>query len=174
MGDTGSMIVGFLIAFLSVKFLTLDQGQYNSLGIDPANLFYLFMAILFVPFLDVLRVIVIRILHKKSPFDPDRNHMHHILIDFGYSHVKASLFLMVLNLLVFGIIYYLNVHFNTGFLIFVFALISILIIHTFFVFNPNKTAKSQKIRIKQIFPKALLSIHNLMRSSVSVLLRTFL
>lgn len=174
MGDTGSMIIGFLIAFLSVKFLTLSRGQYVSLGIDPANLYYLFSAILFIPFLDVLRVMVIRISHKKSPFDPDRNHMHHIMIDSGYSHIKASVLLMVLNFLVAGIVYYLNAHSSTNFLIFTFLLISVLIIHIFFVFNPNKTAKLQKARMKQLIPKVLISVHNFMRSGVSVVFRTFL
>jgi hypothetical protein len=55
-------------------------------------------AIFFVPLFDTLRVIGVRLLNNKSPFNPDNNHIHHILIDSGLTHFKASLFLCCLNL----------------------------------------------------------------------------
>jgi hypothetical protein len=47
--------------------------------------------ILLMPLLDTLRVFGIRIIHGRSPFSPDRNHLHHILLDRGMSHMAVTL-----------------------------------------------------------------------------------
>ena len=50
-----------------------------------------------IPVLDTLRVMLVRIINKKSPFAADRNHLHHILLDSGMTHLRTSLFLTVIN-----------------------------------------------------------------------------
>ena len=50
-----------------------------------------------IPVLDTLRVMLVRILNKKSPFDADRNHLHHILLDSGMTHLRTSFFLTFIN-----------------------------------------------------------------------------
>ena len=50
-----------------------------------------------IPVLDTLRVMLVRILNKKSPFSADRNHLHHILLDSGMTHLRTSLFLTFIN-----------------------------------------------------------------------------
>ena len=98
MGDTGSLIIGFCIGFLSLKFLSTDASLLNEYAFKAENKLIVIGAILFVPLFDTLRVIGVRLLNKKSPFYPDNNHIHHILIDSGLSHFKASLFLCFLSL----------------------------------------------------------------------------
>lgn len=97
MGDTGSMIMGFFAALLSIYFL-----QSNALSQDQilehidAMLFA--FAILILPILDSTRVIFIRVFIKKvSPFKADRNHLHHVLLDIGLNHFQATLWLVGIN-----------------------------------------------------------------------------
>lgn len=92
MGDTGSLIVGFLLAVFAVRFIQLNI-QYR---FDPNSYFaapILAIVVLIVPIFDTLRVFIIRLKNKKSPFVADRNHLHHLLIDSGLSHFQASLVL---------------------------------------------------------------------------------
>lgn len=99
MGDGGSLIIGFMIAFLSLKILVMQP--YEPLmkeGFIPENRLLFALAVLFLPIFDTLRVIIIRLRQGKSPFEADRNHMHHVLLDNGFSHKKASLLLGALNL----------------------------------------------------------------------------
>ncbi|MET3128824.1 UDP-N-acetylmuramyl pentapeptide phosphotransferase/UDP-N-acetylglucosamine-1-phosphate transferase [Arcicella rosea] len=92
MGDTGSLIVGFILALFAVRFIQLNI-QYR---FDPNSTFaapILAIIVLVVPIFDTLRVFIIRLKNKKSPFVADRNHLHHLLIDSGLSHFQASLVL---------------------------------------------------------------------------------
>lgn len=92
MGDTGSLIVGFILALFAVRFIQLNI-QYR---FDPNSTFaapILAIIVLVVPIFDTLRVFIIRLKNKKSPFVADRNHLHHLLIDSGLTHFQASLVL---------------------------------------------------------------------------------
>ncbi|HCT22799.1 MAG TPA: undecaprenyl/decaprenyl-phosphate alpha-N-acetylglucosaminyl 1-phosphate transferase, partial [Chitinophagaceae bacterium] len=85
MGDTGAMLAGAVNAILVIRFIeTGEQSQILPILTTPAIGF----GILMIPLLDTLRVFAIRILHGRSPFSPDRNHVHHLMLDRGYSHRK--------------------------------------------------------------------------------------
>ncbi|RZS99287.1 UDP-N-acetylmuramyl pentapeptide phosphotransferase/UDP-N-acetylglucosamine-1-phosphate transferase [Aquimarina brevivitae] len=100
MGDTGSLIVGFMISALTLKFLALSPNSYNELPFLLENAPLIAIGILIVPLFDTARVFTIRVANKKSPFSPDRNHTHHILIDsFNLSHQQASFVIGGFNLL---------------------------------------------------------------------------
>src|SRR3984957_15073871 len=95
MGDTGSLLVGTVNAILVVKFINVANSSNVSFPISasPAVGF----TILMIPLLDTLRVFGIRILHRRSPFSPDRNHIHHLLLDRGFSHRAITLTLVSVN-----------------------------------------------------------------------------
>lgn len=97
MGDTGSLLIGFMISVLTVRFLSISAINVTKLPFKLENLPFIAIAVLIVPLFDTARVFTIRVLNKKSPFSPDRNHVHHILIDLGFSHKKSSFFIGVLN-----------------------------------------------------------------------------
>jgi len=100
MGDTGSLIVGFIISILTLKFLALSPESYDSLPFLLENIPLIAISILIVPLFDTARVFTIRLANKKSPFSPDRNHTHHILIDyFKISHQQASFIIGGFNLI---------------------------------------------------------------------------
>jgi UDP-N-acetylmuramyl pentapeptide phosphotransferase/UDP-N-acetylglucosamine-1-phosphate transferase len=113
MGDTGSLIIGFCIGFISLKFLSLDIEILNQYSFKSENKLVIIGAIFFIPLFDTLRVIGVRLLNGKSPFQPDNNHIHHILIDSGLTHFKASLFLCFLNLVIAISLIFLSSNFNS-------------------------------------------------------------
>ncbi|MCT4630862.1 MraY family glycosyltransferase [Winogradskyella sp.] len=113
MGDTGSMIVGFLLAFFTISFINIAQ-------VDKTSIYYkaspaLAFALLFYPLMDTLRIFVIRIIiHKTSPFKADRNHIHHRFIDNGYSHITTTLLICSINVIVISIAFnLLHLNLNT-------------------------------------------------------------
>jgi UDP-GlcNAc:undecaprenyl-phosphate GlcNAc-1-phosphate transferase len=97
MGDTGSMLIGLVNAILVVKFISVADVANVSFPVaaSPAIGF----AILMIPLLDTLRVFGIRMIHRRSPFSPDRNHVHHLLLDKGLSHRSITIILVSINIL---------------------------------------------------------------------------
>jgi UDP-N-acetylmuramyl pentapeptide phosphotransferase/UDP-N-acetylglucosamine-1-phosphate transferase len=92
MGDTGSLIVGFVVAVLSIKFV-----QHNVFNTNPNSVYrnapVIAIVLLSVPIFDTLRVFGLRILKGKSPFKADRLHLHHLMVDNGLSHIATSFIL---------------------------------------------------------------------------------
>ena len=98
MGDTGSLVVGFLLSVIAVQFVETDfKMESQWLQIKTPTLA---MAILIIPLQDLLRVFIVRLLQKKSPFSGDRNHLHHLIMDKGFSQIQTSLILLLFNLVV--------------------------------------------------------------------------
>lgn len=93
MGDTGSQYIGFFIAALCV-LLTQRPGS----GFGSA----LPLLIIGIPLIDMILVMLIRVRRGLSPFHPDRNHLHHKLIDMGFFHcqvVQIMYFLQLFSLM---------------------------------------------------------------------------
>jgi len=109
MGDTGAMLSGVVNAILVIHFIETAQGsQIFPFSSSPAMGF----GILIMPLLDTLRVFAIRIVHGRSPFSPDRNHLHHLLLDRGMNHNKVTL--TIASSCIFFIFFTYNfLHFGT-------------------------------------------------------------
>jgi UDP-GlcNAc:undecaprenyl-phosphate GlcNAc-1-phosphate transferase len=103
MGDTGSLLVGTINAILVLKFINVANmpDVRFPIAASPAVGF----TILMIPMLDTLRVFGIRILHRRSPFSPDRNHIHHLLLDRGFSHRAITLFLVTVNFMMITLVF---------------------------------------------------------------------
>ena len=89
MGDTGSLLIGLINAILVIKFINIAGAAGASIPIATAPA--IGFAVLMVPLFDTLRVFAIRIISRRSPFSPDRNHVHHFLLDLGFSHRQIAL-----------------------------------------------------------------------------------
>jgi len=87
MGDTGSLVLGFVIAVLSVRLMQVNVFVASPV-LSHAPVFVL--GIVFIPVFDTLRVFAIRIWNGRSPFDADKTHIHHLLTNQGFSHGFAS------------------------------------------------------------------------------------
>lgn len=96
MGDSGSMFIGFLLTYQAVSFLNYNTTTFNEHAMKHAPI--LAIAILSFPLLDTLRVFIIRIAQKRSPFSADRNHIHHRLLDMKFTHKQATIILGLLNI----------------------------------------------------------------------------
>jgi UDP-N-acetylmuramyl pentapeptide phosphotransferase/UDP-N-acetylglucosamine-1-phosphate transferase len=96
MGDTGALLIGLVCIILAIKFIEL-----NNMGEIKNPYFYsapsIAVAVLLVPVFDSLRVFFIRILHRKSPFNGDRNHVHHRLQQLGFTTKKTLICLSAFN-----------------------------------------------------------------------------
>ena len=97
MGDVGSLVIGFLLAVMAVSTLS-DGPQNNALSLSNMPVFIL--ALFCLPFLDTLRVFVVRGLSGISPFLADRNHLHHQFLKYGLTHPQITFILIVYCLLV--------------------------------------------------------------------------
>ena len=125
MGDTGSLLAGAVMAILAISFIE----QHNYLTNSP----YAFIAapavafsLLILPLFDTLRVFILRVIKGQSPFRPDRNHIHHLLIDAGLSHGQAVVILMTFNVVAFVLVFS-NQSIGTLFIILLLVLLSFLL-----------------------------------------------
>ena len=99
MGDTGSMLIGFMVGLMSVRFLALDTESLSRLPFNAVDIPIVIISFIIIPLFDTARVFTIRLLNGRSPFSADRNHVHHILIDaFKISHRKASFLIASVNI----------------------------------------------------------------------------
>lgn len=89
MGDTGSMVIGFLLAYQAMGFLNVEFNPNFLIKNTKAPIFVL--ALFSFPLIDTCRVFILRALKKKNPFTADKNHIHHVFLDFGLKHWKISL-----------------------------------------------------------------------------------
>jgi len=107
MGDTGSLLIGFIVSVLCIKFVELNKLDAIT---NPRPYFHsapsLVCGMLIIPLFDTLRVFTLRILKGKSPFNADRNHIHHRLLDFNLTHIQSSLILVGINIGFIGLTYY--------------------------------------------------------------------
>jgi len=96
MGDSGSLMIGLINSILVIKFINVADAPFTAIQI-PASVAIAF-SVLMVPLLDTLRVFSIRIFNGRSPFTPDRNHVHHLLLDRGFSHTAVTFTCVTVNI----------------------------------------------------------------------------
>ena len=96
MGDSGSLMIGLINAILVIKFINVANEPFVTVAVPSAVA--VGFAILIVPLLDTLRVFSIRIINGRSPFTPDRNHVHHLLLDRGLSHSAVTFTCVAINI----------------------------------------------------------------------------
>src|SRR5260221_744777 len=113
MGDTGSMLLGLLLAYVPISSIaSLDPA---SLGGDTVNRFpeilplLLPAAILVIPYADLLLAVVRRTRAGQSPLTPDRKHLHHRLLDIGHSHRSSVLIMYLWAALFSGVVVWLSI-----------------------------------------------------------------
>lgn len=100
MGDCGSLVLGLVAYTFAAELLNTPQ-HHLPMSLSGISLPVLGMSLLAYPLVDTLRVFTLRALDGRSPFSPDKNHLHHRLIMSGLSHRGAS---MVLYAYTFGFI----------------------------------------------------------------------
>ncbi len=97
MGDSGSLLIGTVNAVLVIQFIRTSSAPNAVFHLDASVA--LGFAILFVPLLDTLRIFSVRLMRGRSPFSPDRNHLHHLLLDRGLNHMTITIVCLLANTL---------------------------------------------------------------------------
>lgn len=127
MGDSGSMILGFLVALLSISFLQINELSSDYL-LKKIDAMVFAFAIIIIPIIDTTRVVFVRLfILRRSPFAADRNHIHHALLDIGLSHVQATLGLMSVNVAFVLLAYFLNDYLRATYLFISLSLLALLL-----------------------------------------------
>ena len=133
MGDTGSLIIGFTVAILGIQFINGHATHQAIVSYIPYRHSSLVIAlsVLFIPVFDTFRVFTTRILKGRSPFSPDRTHLHHYLVDLGFTHTQTVSILLIANFLIIAVSFAVqrfNINIAVGSLLFVaFGLYAILL-----------------------------------------------
>lgn len=102
LGDGGTLMIGLAMSSLVLDILKMKPFVYDSFMVRPEriSLASFSLATLFVPVFDTLRVMTVRICHGIPPFTADREHLHHHLIDRGFSHLSTTLTEIALEALI--------------------------------------------------------------------------
>ena len=95
LGDFGSLLIGSVVTYFIFSILYSGNQIITDNWINRSLIAVL---LLIYPLTDTLRVYILRARSGTSPFLPDRRHLHHKLIDKGYSHVKASILIALLSI----------------------------------------------------------------------------
>lgn len=98
MGDTGSLLIGMVSAFLVVEFIDMSYNLPANHPYKLQNIPVVGFGVMIIPLFDTLRVFTTRIIRRQSPFEADRRHIHHLLIDSGLTHLQATGVLVGVNI----------------------------------------------------------------------------
>ena len=101
MGDTGSLTMGYLLAFFALKLTSIERPMFGS-GYDGSYFIYA-MSVILIPVMDVFRVFFARIRDAKSPFFPDKRHIHHKIMALGFSMRQTRYIIFSISLIFFTI-----------------------------------------------------------------------
>jgi len=108
MGDTGALVIGFLLSILAIKFIDINTAL-------PTGTLFKFNAgiaftisVLIIPVFDTIRIIAVRIISRKPLFSADKNHTHHMLLRLGLSHSQSTLILLAINLGFVSLVFFLD------------------------------------------------------------------
>jgi UDP-N-acetylmuramyl pentapeptide phosphotransferase/UDP-N-acetylglucosamine-1-phosphate transferase len=140
MGDGGSLPVGYLLAFSLTQLNT-------STTPDICHLSFALTAIslMSLPLFDMARVFFIRLQKRKNPFKGDRNHLHHLLLEAGLSHVGATMQLTMLSLGTAGLVWItsiFNLHSSIAILLAVSSMMLTPLIFTAILWNKVKRIRN--------------------------------
>lgn len=149
MGDTGSLLIGFLISVFTLKFLSFTPDQII-IPFKSENTILVLISILVIPFFDTLRVMVIRMANNRGPFRPDRKHIHHILIDYlSLSHMQASVLIGIANILIIIGVFLLSKVIDSGILSLIIFSLGITLFYIFYRLDYSLSNIKKRIKIKQ-------------------------
>lgn len=157
LGDNGSMLLGLLLAYLSTLFIQYNQNLPENTTFKMISPFGVAFAAMNVPIMDTLRLFAMRTFYlEKSPFKADRNHLHHLLLRLGLTHLQISVFLTFFTLTVLFFAFTTQSIGNTGITLAILLIyISFLLALDYIIYQQyrkkfsKKTVFNEALRIRQ-------------------------
>ncbi|MDR3181268.1 MAG: undecaprenyl/decaprenyl-phosphate alpha-N-acetylglucosaminyl 1-phosphate transferase, partial [Prevotellaceae bacterium] len=108
MGDTGSLVLGFIIAVFTLKFVSIN----GALPVESNYKFHAVLsagaAVILLPVFDTTRVFLLRIIKRQSPFLPDKQHLHHAVVRKVGTHAKSCRWISGTYFLTAGVILFVS------------------------------------------------------------------
>lgn len=101
-GDAGTMMLGVALCDMLMSMLTNDSMCAKQVSHTNFCLIAFALAVLGIPVFDTLRVMLGRLFRGVSPFHPDKTHLHHAFIDYGFHHLETALLEIILNMMIIG------------------------------------------------------------------------
>ena len=142
MGDTGSLVIGLILSILSIRLINEGVNIPNDqLYINKGP--FISIVLLSIPLFDTFRVFFIRVFSGYHPLRPDRNHIHHALLDLGFGHKKSALILYAYSVFITFISYFM-IDMSLGLSIFLLSIIVLGSMSIPFVLLRIKKTKSEK------------------------------
>lgn len=110
MGDSGSLFVGFNISILAILAVENYHATpaLTTIIHSQKGMIIIALSILFVPVFDSFRVFLNRARKGRSPFKADRTHLHHLLLDAGFTHTETVVILLLSNVLIVTVALYMQ------------------------------------------------------------------
>lgn len=102
-GDAGTMMLGIALCDMILALLASDSKYLSRVEENGFCRIAFVFSVLAIPVVDTVRVMLGRIFRGKSPFQPDKTHLHHAFIDYGFHHLETSLMEILLNMMIIGI-----------------------------------------------------------------------
>jgi UDP-GlcNAc:undecaprenyl-phosphate/decaprenyl-phosphate GlcNAc-1-phosphate transferase len=99
MGDTGALVIGMMLAMLAIYFIDKNH------SLDYSNPYKFTASIgsaacfIIIPLVDTLRIVILRLSKRQSPFRPDKSHIHHSLLRLGLTHAKTTIILAFIQVI---------------------------------------------------------------------------
>lgn len=103
MGDSGSLLLGYLLTALVFRFYEVNAYHEVPDALHMSAAPIVAICVLTVPIFDTIRVSLTRIKQCRSPFQPDKNHIHHLLLRTGLNHIQTTCVLLSVSLLFIGL-----------------------------------------------------------------------
>jgi UDP-N-acetylmuramyl pentapeptide phosphotransferase/UDP-N-acetylglucosamine-1-phosphate transferase len=148
MGDTGSLFLGLIMSVFIIK--TLQTNVNTELSISVA------LILIFLPVFDTVRIFMLRILKKRSPFSADKNHLHHLVLNVVQNHSRATLLISLFHCSLLSLAFlrtYLSSSVLLTFLIALLLVLSIIFITTILAIRILQKLQKIKHSLKRIINK---------------------
>jgi UDP-N-acetylmuramyl pentapeptide phosphotransferase/UDP-N-acetylglucosamine-1-phosphate transferase len=91
MGDTGALLIGMMLSILAIYFINANNDLPDSNPYKFNGSISTAICIIIITLIDTMRIILLILYKRKSPFSPDKSHIHHAIMRLGFSHSKATL-----------------------------------------------------------------------------------
>jgi len=147
MGDSGALVIGFTLSVLSILFVNAyESGNHTTEVVHTAAAaLVVALSVVFIPVFDSFRVFVTRVMQGYHPFHADRTHLHHYLLDLGFTHSHTVSTLVTSNLLIISVALYVQ-DLNPNFAIGVILLITCALFAILFFMRKSRLARNEALQ----------------------------
>jgi UDP-N-acetylmuramyl pentapeptide phosphotransferase/UDP-N-acetylglucosamine-1-phosphate transferase len=90
MGDTGSLTIGFLLSVGTISFITTNGALPDGHACKFPAVLSAGVTVVLLPVFDTIRVFLLRLRQRKSPFLPDKQHIHHVVLHMAHTHARTT------------------------------------------------------------------------------------